>query len=481
MQYQSNLYIFFTHKSKYIISLFSLLLIFLWLQVYSQALTISPYMDDLTVKTKAMQHGWSYFINSNDGLFFRPIESALLTISYHFTKSHHLALVISWSIFIFSAYLLCRLSKFLFHNSMATYVAFILYLYHSIHTPALSQLDTISQQLVNIFAITGVLLSLSFFQIKKSNTIKYTVYAIIIGSLLASKETSIGLILFFPICIIFSYYRENNNNPFHIKDITKYIKNISILFSISLGLLVLYFLYKAYSLHNLINPSEGRYQIIFHPSNILKNITLFLISVIYMGNNVTLVLTNHINYYTLITSILISILFFMSIVYKIYIIIQKKCINNETMSFIVLILLLLVACMPAIFLHKISDLYSYQLTPYYILLASYSLTTLLSKIPKQYISRMFLSLIIISYLYISYEGIDTKLNLMKKEGEYSQLLLEKAYSQIYSPTEFKKFCRTDPAKLYSIYALSNPNLIHYINRYVRDNTNNHNTIDYSCK
>ena len=115
-------------------------------------------MDDLNHIASIKKYGW-YHVMYPPPIRYRPIESILLSVSFLTFGDHKFALFMNLAIFAVSVFLFYKVVERLFVSSRVSVIASVLYVFHSIQTSSLIQMDTLSQTLVNLFTFANLLRS----------------------------------------------------------------------------------------------------------------------------------------------------------------------------------------------------------------------------------------------------------------------------------------------------------------------------------
>ena len=439
-----------------------LLIIFgIWTFLYLDVFSTLPVMDDLNHIASIKKYGW-YRVMNPFPIQYRPIESMLLSVSFLLFGDHKFALLMNLSLFALSASLFYKVVERLFASRRVSVIASILYIFHSIQTSSLIQLDTLSQTMVNLFTFTNLLL---FYKLKNATSIKNYFYIIagIIG-LLLSKGTALGLALALPFLALLPQ-EGKNLKPIDlsfwklnfIRQRTPFVASMVIVVVLIAGyLFVKIFVFEQVT-HSL--PLK------FHPVHVFKNLILAIGSSIYLGNSSLYFLEPDFNF-EIILSALLSL--FCLLLLITYLIVRIKAKDLKLFHICYIIFLMLAANFPTAFLGRVSELYSYQLYPYYCILLALGLEHFSFRENSEKKQRSFLVSnknvligLILIFIIISGRAIHYKIHAYIREGQYGKVLLQAQLNQV-PLDEFKKLCRTQEKKFYSIYYMTNQNINHYI-------------------
>lgn len=249
----------------------------LLLAIYHPAWQISPYADDFTVM-RAAETGIANGAYAGQYMF-RPLELFIVQLSLFLQGNPQLVKVVSLAAFLLSVVLLFWLAVRVRPSDLALpLIATGLFACHSIPVSAVTQIDTVSQQLATLatLAVFGWYL----FGPQARPLRYHAVGAGLMLLALTSKEVSVGAVLALPVALALADLLSGSRSLVAVR-------NRAIIMAATAGVVFAIYMGLRYWAGSILFVDDGleRYTLLENgPANVLKNVVLLLGAVSYMGS-----------------------------------------------------------------------------------------------------------------------------------------------------------------------------------------------------
>tara|TARA_Y100000996_G_scaffold385814_1_gene343427 strand:+ start:691 stop:2211 length:1521 start_codon:yes stop_codon:yes gene_type:complete len=346
-----------------VLSAYALIILYL----YSPSLKIWAMGDDFSTVLITLinpEERWEIF--STGGFAFRPLERLLnaidSTINGPFsTVITHCFSLVSFSL---SALLVFLITNYLFKSKLIlSFTCTILFIVSPNNVASITQIDTVSQQLATLFILFSIWWILTRTEINQF--LYHSVFGISLFLALMSKENPIGIIFVIPVA---TFLMRIGINDFKYSST---YKHLLVCYGTVISVFMFYMFLRSHFGFEL--KGSNQYQVGISLIDLMKNSLHIIGSVVYPGSSLEIYPNFQFH------KIIISLSLFLSFLIITIPYIKHKYLANgmNTLSFknifkqkgipiyLSLIMLIFSGLVPVILIGKMSELYTYLLTPFY--------------------------------------------------------------------------------------------------------------------
>ncbi|MBI5675203.1 MAG: hypothetical protein HZC48_05145 [Nitrospirae bacterium] len=374
--------------------------------------------------------------------FIRPVDKIFNVINAQISSPEtnlfgHLVL---YTGFICSVFLVFDIAKRILkgHTGYA-FLAGLLFALHPLNVVNVYRLDLIAQQYATVFSLSLLRWSLIYDFQNRNASHFYVIAFCFINLSVLSKETSFAQLLCIPFC---AYVIRDA-----IGDKCRFRYFLNVLYMV-ISIELLYMIIRHYYLQGYDLEYSTRYTIDLSPSNIFKNIYLYLGSLFYLGDTIDFMMKTHLN--KIITGIFVSMIFLLMIIGGIYAVIRQKDIASIkiAMSFL---LLAVAGAFPIVVISHISEHYDYSSSPYFcllsVLLTCNIYTYVASKMTdkkRKLISSLSVTCIVLILIWMGY-SVSDKLSYADRKSDKAKIYYRAINEWLDKKDSHETVCIRKPA------------------------------------